>query len=368
MAVAQQLYQGIDVGNGGETGLITYMRTDSTNVSEGAQVAARDFINNKYGSEYLPSEIPNYVTKSKRAQEAHEAIRPTSIARTPKSIKAHLKNDQYRLYRLIWKRFLASQMAAAIYDTVNVIVGADGKENPYVFRASGSKIKFPGFLKVYKKSNGNGSKAEEALESIPDNLVEGQAQELKQLLPEQHFTKPPARYSEASLVSSLEGNGIGRPSTYAPILGKLVNRGYVVKDGRRLIPTETGFIVNDLVSEYFSSIVDVGFTARMEEELDRVASGAESWQDSVKDFYGPFSDQLIYAQREMPNIEPTFIQVGKSCPECGDDLVQKWGRYGLYVGCSNPECTHTERWLEKIGVKCPQDAGEIVEKKTKKGR
>jgi DNA topoisomerase-1 len=340
MAVAQQLYQGIDVGTGGETGLITYMRTDSTNVSESAQSSTREFINDKYGPEYLPAEIPHYRTKSKRAQEAHEAIRPTSISRTPKSIRTHLKNDQYRLYKLIWKRFVASQMAAAQYDTLSVIIGADGSKNAYVFRASGSKIKFPGFLKVYDRANGNGSRAEEAL----------------------------ARFSEASLVSTLEENGIGRPSTYAPIMGKLVQRGYIVKDGRRMIPTETGFIVNDLVSEYFSSIVDVGFTARMEEELDLVASGAEGWQDSVRDFYGPFSKQLDYAQAEMPNIEPTFISVGKACPDCGSDLVQKWGRYGLYVGCSNTECKHTERWLEKIGVICPDDGGELIEKKTRKGR
>lgn len=368
MAVAQQLYQGIDVGNGGETGLITYMRTDSTSVSETAQGSTREFIKNVYGPEYLPAEIPHYRTKSKRAQEAHEAIRPTSISRTPKALKAYLKNDQYRLYKLIWKRFVASQMAAALYDTLSVIVGADGNENAYVFRASGSKIKFPGFLKVYDRANGNGSRAEEALESIPDILAEGQLQKLLKTLPEQHFTKPPARFSEASLVSTLEENGIGRPSTYAPIMGKLVQRGYIVKDGRQMVPTETGFIVNDLVSEYFSSIVDVGFTARMEEELDRVASGAEGWQDSVRNFYGPFSKQLEYAQAEMPNIEPTFISVGKACPDCGSDLVQKWGRYGLYVGCSNAECKHTERWLEKIGVICPDDGGELVEKKTRKGR
>jgi DNA topoisomerase-1 len=259
-------------------------------------------------------------------------------------------------------------MAEAIYDTISVIVGADGQKRAYVFRASGSKIKFKGFLKVYDPANGRGSRAQKALESIPDCLTKNQPQKLLKLLPEQHFTKPPARYSEASLVSTLEENGIGRPSTYAPIMGKLVNRGYIVKDGRRLAPTETGFIVNNLVSEYFSSIVDVGFTARMEEELDLVASGEENWRDSVRDFYGPFSEQLDYAQEEMPNVEPTYISVGKSCPECGSNLIQKWGRYGLYVGCSNSECSHTERWLEKIGVSCPEDGGELIEKKTRKGR
>ncbi len=369
MAVAQQLYQGIDVGNAGETGLITYMRTDSTNVSEVAQNNSRKFIESNYGKDYLPVEIPHYTTKTKGAQEAHEAIRPTSVFRTPKSIKSFLKNDQYRLYKLIWKRFIASQMAAAVYDTISVIIGADGTEHGYVFRSSGSKISFPGFLKVYDQENGNASQAEKDLESIPDSLLEDQQQKLHELLPEQHFTKPPARYSEASLVSTLEENGIGRPSTYAPIMGKLVKRGYVVKDGRKLLPTETGFIVNDLVSEYFSSIVDVGFTAEMERELDQVASGEEYWRDSVKDFYGPFSKQLEYAKQEMPNIEPTYISVGRPCPECGHDLVQKWGRYGLYIGCSDkPNCNYTERWVKKIGVTCPNDGGDLIEKRTRKGR
>jgi len=369
MAVAQQLYQGIDVGNGGETGLITYMRTDSTNVSNTAQQSARTFIQSNYGDEYIPSEIPKYSTKTKRAQEAHEAIRPTSIGRTPKSIKSYLKNDQYRLYKLIWKRFLASQMSSAMYDTLSVIIGVDGNESAYVFRASGSRIKFPGFLAVYDRSNGNSSQAEKDLESIPEGLAEGQTQRLIQLLPEQHFTKPPARFSEASLVSTLEENGIGRPSTYAPIMGKLVDRGYVVKEARRLVPTETGFIVNDLVSEYFSSIVDVGFTAEMEKELDRVASGDIKWQDTVEEFYSPFSDQLAFAREEMPKIEPKYIPVGRQCPECGGELVQRFGRYGLYIGCSNrPECKHTERWVERIGVTCPKDGGDLIERKTKKGR
>jgi len=369
MAIAQQLYQGIDVGNGGETGLITYMRTDSTNVSNTAQQSARTFIQSNYGDEYIPSEIPKYATKTKRAQEAHEAIRPTSIGRTPKSIKSYLKNDQYRLYKLIWKRFLASQMSSAMYDTLSVIIGADGNEGAYIFRASGSRIKFPGFLAVYDRSNGNSSQAEKDLESIPEGLAEGQTQRLIQLLPEQHFTKPPARFSEASLVSTLEENGIGRPSTYAPIMGKLVDRGYVVKEARRLVPTETGFIVNDLVSEYFSSIVDVGFTAEMEKELDRVASGDIKWQDTVEEFYSPFSDQLAFAREEMPKIEPKYIPVGRQCPECGGELVQRFGRYGLYIGCSNrPECKHTERWVERIGVTCPKDGGDLIERKTKKGR
>lgn len=369
MTVAQQLYQGIDVGNGGETGLITYMRTDSTNISESSQYQARNFITANYGETYVPSEIPHYATKSKRAQEAHEAIRPTSVSRTPKALKGFLKKDQYRLYKLIWQRFVASQMSPAVYETLSVIIGADGSEHVYVLRASGSKIKFPGFLKVYDRNNRKTSQAEKDLERIPDQLSVGQGQDLVKLLPEQHFTQPPPRYSEASLVSVLEENGIGRPSTYAPIMGKLVQRGYVVKDDRRLKPTETGFIVNDLVSEYFSSIVDVGFTAQMERDLDQVASGAEQWRDRVREFYGPFAKQLDYAKLEMPKIEPVYIPVGRSCPECGHDLVQRWGRYGLYIGCSNkPNCSHTERWVERIGVICPEDGGDLIEKRTRKGR
>lgn len=369
MAIAQQLYEGIDVGNGGETGLITYMRTDSTNVSDGAQKSTRKFVQNAYGEEYVPAKIPHYVTKAKRAQEAHEAVRPTSVSRTPKALKSYLSNTQYKLYKLIWQRFVASQMSVAVYDTINVIVGADGSVHTYVLRASGSKVKFPGFLKVYNRNNGKSSQAEKDLERIPEILREGQRQELIDLFPEQHFTKPPARYSEASLVSALEQNGIGRPSTYAPTMGTLQQRGYVVRDGRRMFPTEIAFIVNDLVSEYFPSVVDIGFTAQMEEDLDQVATGNEQWQEIVGEFYGPFSELLEIAKREMPKIEPSLEPVGRTCPKCGHDLVQKWGRFGLFIACSDyPNCKHTEPWLEKIGVICPDDGGELIERRTRKGR
>jgi DNA topoisomerase-1 len=369
MAVAQQLYEGIDVSNGGETGLITYMRTDSTHISEGAQKGAREFIQAKYGEDYIPEEIPQYITKSKRAQEAHEAIRPTSINRTPKTLKAFLNNSQYKLYKLIWQRFVASQMSAAVYDTLSVIVGADGSAHAYVLRASGSKVKFPGFLKVYDRNNGKASQAARDLERIPENLAEGQQQDLINLLPEQHFTKPPARYSEASLVSALEENGIGRPSTYAPIMGTLQQRGYVLKDGRRLFPTEIGFVVNDKVSEFFPSIVDVGFTAQMEGDLDLVASGDEQWQNIVGEFYGPFSERVKIAERDMPKAEISLKPVGRACPKCGHDLVQKWGRFGPFIACSDyPNCKHSEPWLEKIGVTCPEDGGDLVERRTRKGR
>lgn len=369
MAVAQQLYEGIDVGNGGETGLITYMRTDSTHISENAQKEARKHIARTYGEEFLPNEVPQYETKTKRAQEAHEAIRPTSLDRVPEEIKSALSRSQFRLYRLIFQRFVASQMAAAVYDTLRVIVGADGEEHAYLLRASGSKISFPGFLKVYDRSDGKEREAKKELERIPDHLEVGQRQEIVKLHPDQHFTNPPPRYSEASLVSTLEENGIGRPSTYAPIMGTLQQRGYVSKEKRRLKPTETGITVNDLLTEFFPNIVDVNFTAKMEADLDLVASGEQPWQDVVRDFYEPFSERVEYAKKEMPEVETEPTLVGRQCPECGEDLIVRWGRYGKFIGCSNfPDCKHTEPWLEKIGVSCPEDGGEIVKRRTRKKR
>ncbi|MFO8035810.1 MAG: type I DNA topoisomerase [Anaerolineales bacterium] len=369
MAIAQQLYEGIDVGNGGETGLITYMRTDSTHVSELAQKEARAYLKEKLGDDYVPAEIPEYETDTKRAQEAHEAIRPTSVKRSPDEIKKSLTKSQYQLYELIWQRFLASQMPPAIYDTLRVIVGADGQEHAYLLRASGSSIRFPGFLKVYDRSNGEKRKAKKELERIPKDLKAGQSQDLEKLIPEQHFTKPPARYSEASLVSALEENGIGRPSTYAPIMDTLQRRAYVQKEGRRLVPTEIGITVNDLLTEFFPHIVDVNFTAKMESNLDQVASGQQSWQDVVRDFYGPFSKRVERAREEMPEVEAGPKPIGRKCPECGHDLVLRWGRHGKFIGCSNfPECRHTEPWLEKIGVKCPLDGGDIVKRRTRRGR
>ena len=370
MSVAQQLYEGVDLGNGGEVGLITYMRTDSTNVSESAQKEARDFILNNYGKDFLPSKPPKYKTKSQRAQEAHEAIRPTSIHRSPKEIKKFLDRNQYRLYQLIWKRFLASQMASAIYDTISVEVTGKSELHSYLLRASASILRFPGFLTVYEEAkgidqakNGNGDA------KIPPNLSEQHILELIRLIPEQHFTQPPPRYSEASLVRELEENGIGRPSTYAPIISTLQQRGYVEREERRLYPTETGFIVTDLLIEHFLNIVDVGFTAHMEDDLDRIASGDEPWVEVVREFYDPFSEQLERAQEEMPEIKAEYQSVGRSCPKCGHDLVVRWGRYGKFISCSNfPECRYTEPWLEKIGVFCPKDGGEIVERKTRKGR
>lgn len=369
MAIAQQLYEGVDLGKEGSVGLITYMRTDSTNVSELAQKEARQFIQERYGKAFLPREAPKYKTRARGAQEAHEAIRPTSTLRQPDQIKEYLNRDQYRLYQLIWKRFVASQMAAAIYDTLSVEVTGKSSTHTYLLRASGSTIRFQGFLILYEETRDEDQPLDDEDTRIPASIREGQAQRLLRLVPEQHFTQPPPRYTEASLVRTLEENGIGRPSTYAPILSTLQQRGYVERENKRLIPTQTGFTVNDLLTEHFPDVVDVGFTARMEEDLDRIASGELPWVKVVRDFYAPFSHQVEIADKKMPEVNMGPEPVGRACPNCGHELVIRWGRYGKFVSCSNfPECRYTEPWLEKIGVLCPKDQGEIVERKTRKNR
>ena len=371
MALAQQLYEGIDVGEGGTTGLITYMRTDSTNISELALNEVRQFIAGTYGADYLPSVAPTYKTRAASAQEAHETIRPTSVLRQPEKIKAHLTSDQFRLYQLIWNRFVACQMEAAVYDTVTVEVEGQGKAHRYLLRTSGSTIKFAGFLVVYEESRDEDVvlSDEESDTRVPASIAEGQRQELVRLIPEQHFTQPPPRFTEASLVQTLEENGIGRPSTYAPILSTIQERGYVVREAKRLVPTETGLLVNDLLVGHFSEIVDRQFTARMEDNLDQVASGEKVWVDLIREFYGTFAPQVEKARAEIPETKAELEKVGRACPECGSDLVIRWGRFGKFISCSAfPTCRYTEPWLEKIGVACPKDGGEIVERKTRKGR
>jgi DNA topoisomerase-1 len=369
MRIAQQLYEGIDVTGRGATGLITYMRTDSTHVAAAAQQEACDYILEHHGKKFLPAKPRVYKTKATRAQEAHEAIRPTSVMRTPKSVKQYLTRDQYRLYQLIWQRFVASQMASAIYDTISVDVTGKSAVHTYLLRATGSSLRFPGFLVVYKDDKRNDQDAENGDTPIPTDLVVDQILALVRLIPKQHFTQPPPRYSDASLIRALEENGIGRPSTYAPTLSTLQHRGYVTREGRRLIPTETGFIVNDLVTEHFPNIVDVGFTATMEADLDQVASGSQSWVDVVSEFYTPFAEQVERAKIEMPEVKTEPELVGRDCPKCGNDLIIRWGRHGKFIGCSNfPKCRYTEPWLEKIGVRCPNDQGDLVERKTRKGR
>jgi DNA topoisomerase-1 len=371
MALAQQLYEGIDVGEAGSTGLITYMRTDSTNISALALTEVRKFITQRYGADFLPAAPVLYKTRAVGAQEAHEAIRPTSVLREPEKVKSSLNRDQYRLYQLIWQRFVACQMENAVYDTLSVEIGVDGKKQNYLLRTSGSSVRFAGFLVVYEETRDEDLEKEEGSENIriPAKLAEGQVQELRRLLPEQHYTQPPPRYTEASLVQSLEEYGIGRPSTYAPILSTIQERGYVVRETKRLVPTDTGLLVNDLVVSHFPEIVDVGFTARMESDLDQVAEGDRNWVDIIREFYGPFSKQVERAEAEMPTQKAELEKIGRACPDCGHELVIRWGRFGKFISCSDfPNCRHTEAWLEKIGVTCPEDGGEIVQRKTRKGR
>ncbi len=373
MAVAQSLYEGVDVGEGGGTGLITYMRTDSTHIAESAVAEARSYVTDRFGKEYLPATPPKHKTSVKGAQEAHEAIRPTSAMRSPEKIKDHLSTAQFKLYRLIWQRFIASQMSSAVYDTLQVEVQATSSTHEYLLRASGSLISFPGFLAIYAdKRNLNRKKDENGDEEnvqIPNGIEEGQKQELDHLIPEQHFTQPPPRFSEASLVQALEENGIGRPSTFAPTLSTIQARGYVERFEKRLIPTETGEVVNDLLVKYFPDIVDLNFTARMEADLDDVAVGDRAWVDVVRNFYGPFSKELAHAEKEMPTTKRGPEPIGRACPKCGHDLVIRFGRYGKFISCSDfPKCRYTEPWLEKIGVHCPTDGGELVRRKTRKGR
>ncbi|HEY5903784.1 MAG TPA: type I DNA topoisomerase [Anaerolineales bacterium] len=369
MALAQGLYEGQDVGEGGTTGLITYMRTDSTNVSALAQKEARDYVREKYGADFLPAEAPIYKTKAAGAQEAHEAIRPTSVLRTPESVKHFLEPAMYKLYNLVWQRFVASQMEAAVYDTLQVEVTGTSASHEYLLRASGSSVRFPGFLVVYEEARNEDAAEDEENIRIPAGIAEGQKQELIRLIPEQHYTQPPPRYTEASLVAALEENGIGRPSTYAPTLSTIQQRGYVQRTDRRLVPTETGVLVNDLMLQYFSDIVDLGFTARMEEDLDKIAEGEAQWVDVMQEFYAPFSEDVKKAQADMPVVKSGPEPIGRACPECGRELVIRYGRYGKFISCSGfPSCRYTEPLLEKIGVACPKDGGEIVERKTRKGR
>ena len=385
MAVAQQLYEGLPLGEEGSVGLITYMRTDSTNVSPLAQEEARRFIAQAYGEHLLPPEPPVYKTRARIAQEAHEAIRPTSVFRTPESVKPYLDRDQYRLYELIWKRFIASQMAPAILDTMTVEIVAvpraliaDGEiplealENPrYLFRATGSAIRFPGFLVVYEEAREEDVKPEEEEEGggLLPPLEPNERLRLWRVLPEQHFTQPPPRYTEASQIKTLEELGIGRPSTYAPILSTLFQRGYVERVDKRLVPTPLGITVTDLLVQHFPDIMDVNFTARMEEDLDRIAAGEEDWVEVLRRFYGPFEQRLQEALARIQKVSLDHEVLDEQCPECGAPLQIRYGRFGKFVGCTRfPECRYTRPFFNKLGVPCPQCGGELLEKKSKRGR
>ncbi len=383
MAVAQQLYQGIALGGEGEVGLITYMRTDSVNVAASAQQEARRYIGDRFGEEFLPEKPPIYKTKAKGAQEAHEAIRPTSVWREPRAIKKFLSRDQYRLYNLIWQRFVASQIKPAVFDTLSVDIAAvpqamleagrvpeDQLKKPdYLFRATGSRVRFRGFMVVYQKAPDEDAPPDKKMGELLPPLESKELLDLLRLLQEQHFTQPPPRYTEASLIRTLEELGIGRPSTYAPTMSTLQARRYVERRGKRLHPTELGFTVTDLLVAHFSDVMDVGFTVRMEEELDRIAAGEQEWRPMIHDFYSGFSQTLERARVEMPTVpRPPDEPTGELCPECGSPLLFKTGRFGSFVGCSNyPQCRFSKP-IPVPDVVCPQCGGEIYEKRARRRR
>ncbi|KUK10554.1 MAG: DNA topoisomerase [Clostridia bacterium 41_269] len=359
MLIAQQLYEGIDLGGkDGIVGLITYIRTDSTRISDEALSSCRTYIADKFGKEYVPDK-PNIFPSKKGAQEAHEAIRPTSVSRDPESIKTALTRDQFKIYSLIWERFISSQMKPAVFDVTEVEIAACD----YLFKATGSILRFSGFLKVFSNDD---FMEKEAL--LPE-LSEGEVLEVKKLEPKKHFTQPPPRYTEASLVKTLEDLGIGRPSTYAPIIDTILTRGYVVKEDKYFVPTELGAVVTDLLEKYFSDIIDVEFTAAMEENLDKIEEGKQEWRKVVEDFYRPFKEILKKAEEEVEKIDVGEEVTDKVCEKCGRNLVVKYGRYGKFLACPGyPECTNTKPFLEKVGVKCPECGGEIVVRRSKKGR
>ncbi len=411
MALAQQLYEGLEIPAQGQVGLITYMRTDSLNIAQVAREEARAYITAKFGGNFVPPQPRSYKTKAKGAQEAHEAIRPTSIARDPASVRKALTPDQAKLYGLIWQRMVASQMADAVFDQVTVEIEATtaAHARPYLLRATASHLRFPGFRQLYIEASDTDSN-DDAEKSLPE-LSQGEALRLLGLQPDQHFTEPPPRYTEATLVQELEENGIGRPSTYAPIISTIQERGYVKRDGRVLKPQELGMVVSDMMTERFPGIVDIGFTARMEDELDEVASGERTWAPVVREFYDPLEEALTAAE-EAPRVEqqteekcekcgrPMVLRWGRfgqflactgypkckttrpygedaaqpeptdeKCDLCGADMVIKRGRFGQFLACSRyPECKGSRPLLKKVGVACPKDGGEIVEKRSKRGR
>jgi DNA topoisomerase-1 len=358
MRTAQQLYEGIDIGSGA-VGLITYMRTDSVNLSQEALAELREFIAQRYGADHLPPQARVFKTKAKNAQEAHEAIRPTSIGYTPEQIKAHLSSDQARLYELIWKRTLACQMAHAVLNLLAIdLVCGQGHR----FRATGSTIAEPGFMRVYLEGRDDATGADDDEERMLPNLNKGEHVDLLAIRPEQHFTEPPPRYSEASLVKALEELGIGRPSTYASIISTLQDREYVVLDKKRFFPTDVGRIVNRFLTEYFTSYVDYDFTARLEDELDAVSRGEEDWVPLLEQFWKPFKDRVAFTEANVQRSDVTQEAIDEQCPECGGQLAKRLGRNGFFIGCSNyPDCSYTRDLNAERGA---TDEPEIVEGRT----
>nr|WP_202407215.1 type I DNA topoisomerase [Pseudalkalibacillus hwajinpoensis] len=362
MMLAQQLYEGIAIGKQGTVGLITYMRTDSTRISETAKDEAKEYIQGKYGDTYLSAKKPA-KKQSGKSQDAHEAVRPTSVMRDPSEMKAYLKRDQLRLYKLIWERFVASQMAPAIMDTMSV----DLENNGTTFRATGSKVKFKGFMKVYVEGNDDNKKEEDKM--LPD-LEEGMNVSTSDIDPTQHFTQPPPRYSEARLVKTMEELGIGRPSTYAPTLDTIQRRGYVALEDKKFVPTELGEIVLELILEFFQDIINIEFTAGLENDLDKIEDGEAEWISVINEFYQNFEQRLKVAEEEMKEVEIKDEPAGEDCEKCGSPMVIKMGRYGKFMACSNfPDCRNTKPILKEVGVTCPKcKEGNVVERKSKKNR
>lgn len=371
MAIAQELYEGVELGPEGATGLITYMRTDSTRIADEAQRAARAFIAAQYGEEFVRHGETRSPKKA-HVQDAHEAIRPTDVRRLPDDVAPYLTPDQLKLYRLIWQRFVASQMAPAVFDAVSVDIQA----KDYIFRATGSTLKFLGWLAVYEEARDEDAKAdeEEPHGQLPP-LRQDQILDLIKLTPKQHFTEPPPRYTEATLVKALEENGIGRPSTYAPTISTILERGYVKLEKKRFVPTELGFLVTDALVKHFPKIVDVGFTALIEEELDKIEEGKLDRLTVLREFYREFAEAFERAQREMASLKPQPIETEEICPDCGSKLVIRTGRYGQFYSCSAfPKCRYTRPLEERppaqeeIAVPCPKCGGKLIKRYTRKGK
>ena len=360
MQAAQQLYEGVDIEGLGSVGLITYMRTDSLRISDEARQSAAGYIKSVFGDKYLP-EKPRYYKSKKGVQDAHEAIRPTEIGLSPDKVKKSLKPDLYKLYKLIWERFVASQMQNATFETINCDIEANG----YIFKANGLKLIFPGFMKVYVEDK---DEQEEGEDQIP-NLAEKEELNLYKLLDKQHFTSPPPRFTEATLIKALEEEGIGRPSTYAPNISTILSRCYVRREGRTLFPTELGIIVTDLMVEFFKDIVDIEFTANMEQQLDEIEEGDENWVDVLRQFYAPFESTLKKAEEHIGKIQIADEVSDVECDKCGRKMVYKMGRFGKFLACPGfPECRNTKPIINETGVLCPLCGGKILVKKSKKGK
>ena len=360
MQAAQQLYEGINIKGKGQVGLITYMRTDSLRISDDATAEVRNFILSNYGDDYLPKSPKVYKTK-KNAQDAHEAIRPSFVELVPDEIKASLTNDQYKIYKLIWERFVACQMTDAVYNVVSVNIDAE----KYNFKTGGTSVKFDGFNLIYTESKDTD---EEENTKLPP-LEEGEVLDVSKVEGNQHFTQPPQRYTEASLVKTLEELGIGRPSTYSPTITTIINRGYIVRNKKNLMPTDLGTIVNSLMKEHFKNIVDVEFTADMEEDLDLIEEGKKDWHKLIGEFYDPFIATLNIAEEKIGNIEIKDEESDVICDKCGRTMVYKHGKFGKFLACPGfPECRNTKAIVKEIGIKCPDCGGEVIEKKTKRGK